>query len=850
MSAGKATGAATTRARREPRFSALVLWSLAYVISGVVLATVAAWPAYAAPRALVVGLAGGLLGIAVAFVSRMLRWSVLTASLTLVAVYLVAAVPLAIPSALSSVPAFIGGLRDAVFGVVLGWKQMLTLNPPLGEYQAVLVPLLVVMLFGSFVATMFALQPGRRASAAVPVLAGMSVFGIAFGLTATSSPAEVLGIELPAPREWAIGVAVFVTALIWLVGRSRLQRAQALRVVAAASISRRATPIGLAVRRHLLAAGLLAVALFAGLAVAPASAGWADRTVLRDGVEPMVLVQQQSSPLASYRAWFAGDRIDETVLQVTGDVGRVDRLRLVALDSFDGEDFHVSPDARFSRLPRQAPPGAGRASLAITIGDAYRGIWVPAPAGLAEAPSFAGERADALADGFRIDEDGGTAITVAEAPDDAEGLVPGDRYTVLADASMPADDEIAAVRGGESLLDADRHPSLVEWASMQELPRTGAGYLEAIDRLRARGYLSHALLADTAAADWIAALTSSDGYVFAPSYSGHSVARVEQLFTELVGQERRAGADASPEMLVAAVGDDEQFAAAAALLAQHWGLTSRIVLGARLEGAEEIPGIPACSTQCTGANMSAWVEVREGSGPWVPVDVTPQFAMLPSTITEGERLPEHPTVPEQPRSEALDPPQAQSDSNNDAPPLEDPTSPVLSIVLPILRAVGLGALALFLLVLPLLVLVLSKRWRRNARRRADDTEVRLVGAWEELADIYADSGVEMDARGTRLQRAQSAARTPAVRLAALVEQAIFAPHPPSDDDAAAAWAIVDAERDDLRSGLSRWQRLVRTVRPASFTARAWPSWLSDRHRPRRLDTLAVTGFTDLKKGDS
>lgn len=838
------------RSRRSFPLSAVTLWALGYVLVGVGLATAAAWPVYESPRALAVGLIGGLLGMAVAVLTRVLRWGMLIGSLAAAGTYLVVSVPLAIPSALSSIPAFLGGLRDAVLGVVLGWKQMLTLNPPLGEYQAVLIPFLVVMLFGTFIATLLVLEGGRRATIAVPVVTAMSVFGIAFGVSGTTAPVSVLGVALPAPREWLIGVALFVTALVWLVGRSRLQRAQALRTVAAANISRRATPVWLTIRRHLLSAGLAVIALVAGFAVAPTAAGWSDRSVLRDEVEPMIVVQQQASPLSAYRSWFAGGSLDDTVVQMEGDPGALERLRLVTLDSYDGEDFHIAPDDRFSRLPRTAMPGAGRVSLGITIGDAYRGIWVPSPAGLAEAPDFSGSRADALADGFHVNSGGDTAITVAEAPGGGEGLIPGDRYTVLVDAPG-APGEVSALQGGASNLDTDLYPALTEWAEMQEQPRTGAGYLEIIDRLRSRGYLSHALIDDDAAAGWIASLKESEGYAFAPSYAGHSAARIEELFTDMVEQERRAGSDAAPELLVSAVGDDEQFSVAAALLAEHWGLESRVVIGARLAAAEEVPGIPACTETCTGANMSAWVEVRGSGGEWMPVDTTPQYAMLPSSITEGEQLPEHPTVPEQPRSEALDPPQAQSDSNNDAPPLETPQSEVLAFLLPILRAVGLGLLALALLALPFLVLLFAKRQRARTRRTAEDPEVRLAGAWEELVDVYADHDVSMDAEGTRTQRALSTDREAADRLAVLVDRAVFAEHPPTNDDASAAWAIVDAERAELAASGKWWHRIARRVRPTSFIGRMRAA--SGRGytgaRPA-LATLGVTGsFGDRKKGN-
>lgn len=843
---------ATTRTRlpreADSRITALQVWALGYVLVGILLATAAAWPVYQTPRVLLVGLVGGALGAAVAVTARLLRWGLLLGALVAVGAYLVVSVPLAIPSALS-LPGLLGGLRDAVLGVVLGWKQMLTLSPPLGEYQAVLIPFLVVSLFGAFLATSFALRAGRRAIIATPIVAAMTVFGIAFGLGATSDGVTIAGVEVPAPREWLIGVALFAASLVWLVGRSRIQRARSLRLVAATGVRRRGAPVWLAVRRHLLSGALVVVALVAGLAIAPAAAGWTDRSVLRDEVEPMVVVQRQTSPLSAYRGWFTADRLETPVIELGGDVSEVDRIRFVTLDAYDGDDFHVAPEERFSRLPRTAPPADGRVTIDVTVGDGYRGIWVPAPAGLAEAPRFSGERADALADGFHVDVDGDTALTVADAPGAGDGLVPGDAYTVLADAPARTDG-ITELRGGDSTLDADAYPALVEWAEMQEQPRTGAGFVELVDRLRARGYLSHGLLDDASSAAWVGALEQSDGYSFAASYAGHSAARVEEVFTTLIDQERRAGSDAAPELLVSAVGDDEQFAAAAALLARHWGLDSRVVVGVRTPAADEVPGIPACDEVCTGANMSAWVEVRSQGGAWLPIDVTPQFAMLPSAITEGEQLPEHPTVPEQPRSEALDPPQAQSDSNDDAPPLEAPESGFLAILLPILRAAGLGLLVLALLALPLLVLLFAKRRRTRSRRQADDPETRLAGAWEELVDLYADHDIAMDVHGTRVQRARSTDRGAALRLAALVDQGVFAGDPPSADQAEAGWRIVDAERTALVADQSRWKRLRVRLRPASFLRRVRPGDARGfAGRRLGIGTLAVAGPPhDREKG--
>ena len=832
---------AAARAHRRPlRSRALTLWSLGYLLIGVALTAAAAWPVYEIPRAIIVAAVGGLTGIALGALVRARRLGAVLGTVAAFAAYLVLAVPLAVPSGLASASAFTAALRDAVLGVVVGWKQILTLAPPLGEYQAVLVPLLVVSLFGAFLATLFALHPGRRAAAAVVVVAAMCVFGVAFGLSAPSRTLTVGPVSIAAPRELAIGVALFMASLAWLIGRTRLQRAAALRAVAALGIARRGTPVWAAVRRRLLAGSLVVAALVAGALVAPAAAGWSDRSVLRDAVEPMVVVREQPSPLASYRSWFAQDRLDETVLSIDGDTGAIDRIRLVTLDRYDGQDFHVSPDTRFSRLPRTSAAGSERAEVEITIGDGYRGIWMPVPGALVAAPQFAGERADALADGFHVDDAGDTAITIAEAPGGGRGLVAGDRYAVVAAPSAGGRDDLSATEGGQSLLDAEAHPELVDWAQLQGQSRTGAGYLELVDRLRSRGYLSHALLDDEAASGWISAL-ESEGYSFAASYAGHSSARVEEVFASLRRQEVKVGSDAPPEMLVSAVGDDEQFAAAAALLARYWGFESRVVIGARLAAAEDVPGVAACTDVCTGGSMSAWVEVRAPGAEWVAVDVTPQFALLPSTITEGEQLPEHPTIPEQPRSEALDPPQAQNDSQADAAPLDESEQPLLAEFLPVIRTVAISLLVALLLILPLLTLLIAKMLRRR-RRASGDAELRLVGAWEELVDLYLDHGVTMPGDGTRVQRAEAATRPAAGQLARLVDTAVFSPHPSADADAAVAWEIVDRERSELDRGSRRWRRLRSRLRMRSFLERIRsPRKPALSARKPVLDTLTVAG---------
>ncbi|MCI2957446.1 hypothetical protein MN032_07070 [Agromyces atrinae] len=800
----------------------IVIWGLAYLVVGVVLAAFAAWPVYQSPRMILVAAVGLLLGAGTIVLSRYLKWTGLTGALTtgLVAfvLYVVAVVPVAIPSAFSSPGAFFRGILDGLVGIVVGWKQLLTLDLPVGEYQAVLVPFFIVVFVGSIVASALITRENRWTPLAALAVLLMTVFGIAFGSSETSAPITVLGVEVPAPRELGLGVLSLLAAVVWLLGRARLTRARALARARAGTVRQGGESIAIAVRRYALAVGIVVIALVGGIVVAPAAASLGERGALRDTIDPHVVVQQQPSPLSGYRSWFQSTSFDTETFSITGDVDRVGRLPIAVLDEYDGEVFHVGADTRFSRLPRSAGPGSDRIDLDVQVGEGFGGIWVPAPTLLAAAPSFGGPRAEALADGFHIASDGGGAVDVAPT-DDGHGLVPGDSYTVLADEPAP-DTSFATATGGESTIDPELYPALTEWAALQELPRTGAGFEELIDRLRARGYLSHGLLEDDASSAWIAALSASGRYAFLSSYAGHSRARLETLFTSMIDQQRRAGPGADEDMLVSGVGDDEQFAAAAALLARHWGFESRVVVGVRLAGAEEVPGIPACDDACTGGSMSAWIEARPAGGEWTAIDATPQFAMLPTEITEGEQLPENPTVPDEVTSEAVDPPQAQSDSSDEEVVADDRPSEALDAFWPIMRWVLIGTGALLLLLLPFATLFFAKRIRRSVRRGSPDTEVRVVAAWEELVDLYTDYRIPLESTPSRILAAESSGRAAALSLAAGVDRAVFSEHPPAKKFAEWAWQLVDDERKQLAASAGFRGRVRAALSLRSFTRRA------------------------------
>jgi len=818
------------RSRGERELSA---WGLGYVVIGVSIATAIAWPIYATPRLALIAAVATAGSVAIVLLSRFLGWPRWGAPLASLGLYLVLVVPLAVPSALASPVFWLRGIRDGMAGIVVGWKQLLTLSLPMGEYQAVLVPFLFVIFFGSLGAVALATRKGRWAPLAAVMVVLMSAFGVVFGSSSTGVDASFSLLSIPAPRQVLLGTALVLASLIWLVGRSRLTRSDALRAARAqtGSVRQRSESFSLAARRNALAVGIVVVALFAGIAVAPVAATVGPRQALRDSVDPILVLRQQPSPLSKYRSWFSSDVYNSTIFTVSGNTKNVGRIRLATLDSYDGEEFHISGAAdgeagRFSRLPRTTPDSDSAQALTITVGNAFSGILLPVPDGIAAAPTFHGVRAEQLSDAFYLDTSGASAIDVVQDGSAEFGLEPGDSYTVYAVPSRVPTSALGSGSSGASLITATDYPQLTAWVQRQKQPRTAAGLGVLIKRFRDRGYLSHSISNDSASLDWVRALQKRASYVFQSSYSGHSTSRIEALFTSMLDQQRRVGDDARDSLLVSGVGDDEQFAVGVALLARYEGFESRVVLGTRLTSSDPKLGVAPCASVCTGANVSAWVEVRNAGGAWVSFDSTPQFTTSPTVVTDGQQLPKNPTIPDHANSNVVNPPSATSDNSNTLNTHKDPTKNVLVSFLPALRVVGLSLLLLLLLVLPAVAIALAKLLRRNRRRDARVPEVSIVGAWDELIDTYVDLGIAPPRAASRLDFAAAAARPAALELAVAVNRAVFAEHPPGREASTLSWELVDAEKQQLTESSTFSQRMRARFSPASFLRQLNPASLS------------------------
>ncbi|TFD18722.1 transglutaminase domain-containing protein [Cryobacterium sp. TMS1-13-1] len=837
------------RPRRAPSQRRSLVINALFVVLMLLVAVWAAWPIYQDNSYLVMAAGAIAAGILLAWLARARGWSWFSLLLATLGVYLLLGVPLAVPSALSSASNVLGGLLDLVAATVFSWKELVTISLPVGSYQTLLVPAFVLFLGGTTAALTLAWRGGRRSALAVPLIFAVQLFGLVFGPGAESAPLSVAGFTVPAPRESLIGLAALLLGFGFLAWRTHLARSEALNLAARTTGVRR-TPGGLGgrVRRGALAFGVLALAVVVSLGGLSAVASTPAREVLRSSIDPAVELREYVSPLSQYRSFFSAERYDEELFTVTSAEGDpASRVRLAVLSHYDGEVFRVvdpisgvsDQDTAFARVPHSRGSASGGRATAFAI-SGYQGVWMPGTDALSSI-RFAGERAAELNDGFFYNA--GTASGIQ-----LNALENGDRYTIIAPSEADATDLAGLARpaAASRLIDESLIPaSLADWVTAQEVSSDGAGLAELVSRLRERGYLSHALTTPTAQS-WTADLGA---YQFSPSLSGHSVARIDALFTALLEKQNNTTSTENSQ-LVAAVGDDEQFAVATALLAQHLGFESRVVLGFSLAASDAVTGAPGACVEgvCSGQNLAAWVEVAGVDGGWITVDATPQFQNPLSPIDDATRDPQYNTtvLPEGATEQRA--PEANPTSGEDQQEEEPVTGTDLAWLFAALKIGGISLAALLVVSTPFLVILGAKLKRRRDRARAPDVSARFAGGWDEYVDAAVDRGLADQGSMTRVEIAWHYQSAGGKMLAALADQAVFGEVPPVASDSDAFWALVTAERAGLAASgtrRDRW-RAALSLRSFSRLADAGRSRSFQHHRFRhhshgtvRLDVTTV-----------
>ena len=710
---------------------------------------VALWPVYRAAPYIILVVVAVAAGTAIATAGALLRWPAWGGILASVAVVTIVGVPLAVPGrtvyGILPEPA---GLLELAAGIVFGWRQLLTIDLPVGSYQALLVPALVLLYAGTLVTASIALRTRRPALAsAVPALG--FVLAIALGRD-----------DRPLPLGTAVGLGVVL--MLWIAVLRRHRRTDSLRAGGAENpLDARAA----VVRAFASATVLLLTAGAAGVAAAVALAPSSDRVVLRTIVERPFDPRDLPSPLAAYRAAFGIDRASSIALRVSGAPAG-SRLRVATLDSYDGVVFAVGSDevsaasGRFVRIAteREVETPGEPATIEIELLEST-GSWLPT-VGEFRGVRFAGDDAADLRDRVRLNATTGTAALIG-------GTEPGTAYVLDAVVAEEPSIRLADSAPGATAVPgiAAASEELRTWLDGVTAGVEGAGprLQVALDAIREQGYVSHGVGADEPA-----------------SRSGHSLDRIGELVT------RRP-----------MVGDAEQYAVLAALVARELGFPSRVVLGYGPLGGDD--------ESLRSDDLTAWIEADVAGEGWVPVDVMPPEREIPPAE------PQEPVPVSRPQNAVQPPAEVPPVADEQAPPEIEPgerpeEDPLLALLLAIARVAGIVLLVVALVLAPFVGIVAAKAGRRRRRRRAADPTLRILGGWRELTDAAADHGLEIPVGATRREVAGIIGQPQAGVLARVADRVDYAPEPPQPGEADRVWTAVDAVRAGLDAGRRRRDR--------------------------------------------
>ena len=746
--------------------------TIAFSMLGVACGASTFWPTYQSTSFIVLVAATIVIGVSIAVLGAIFRWSsAILAALTALA-YLVFGVPLAVPGeAIGGILPSWKGLIDLITGAALGWKQLVTISTPVGAYQALLVPVFLVVLLASVVATTIALR-ARRGEWALLLPIVLFCLGIAVG-------PQTVDAAIPS------AVALVLVLVLWSAAFriSRNAAAAATLREQSGAVAQRASDRTRTRLRSALSTGIvLIVAVAAGTAVTVLVPPHETRDVVRRALEQPFDPRDYASPLSGFRKYLEPGAADKPMLSVTG-LGDLRRIRIATLDTYDGVVYAVgsgsgsSDSGTFTRVPGRVGSETSDGkdiSIDVTI-DGYRGVWLPGAGELREI-TFEGRHASTLQNSVYNNAVTGTSAVLG-------GLTTGDRYRL--DATVGDSSTIAGLAqmtpGSASLPKLAVVPDGIDQAvrdASGSQRSSGAQLAAALTSLAKDGYISHGI----AKADVV-------------SHSGHSAARISQLLAD-----------------VPMVGDQEQYAVAAALMARHIGFPARVVVGFVVPAGDSGHE----SVTLTGSDISAWIQVQTKEAGWVSVDPNPAVRPIP------QKQPLDPKKISRPQT-AVQPP-ADDNQKDAAPPQQsrvihtpkNTQNPLLELILAIATWVGIGLAAVAILLAPFVAVVAAKWRRRRKRMSATDPLESINGGWREFSDSALDHGFQPPPSATRSEIAQTVGGMRPLVLATVADRAVFAPTQPSQDDADRVWRAVGELRQSLGDGKTRWQRIKAAVSLASL----------------------------------
>lgn len=703
------------------------------------------WTTYAGPGWWIAAAVAALLSVLIAVAISDAGGGAEFVLLALLLVYLVAAGP--ITAGALTLPG-IDGLEQGISGTGRVWTTLLTTHPPVDATGSVLLAPVLVGLFAPGLSVSLAVRSRRMLAPLVPPALAL----VAVLLLGRYEPVSVL----------AQGAAFGGVAILWM-------RVRALRLEEAQS--------GRDPSRHWRIAGstglILVAVLVASAVTGPASSS---RLVLRDQVAAYD-VARLATPLDTFRHYTQqprgteGNLYDDRLLRVTGAPAGT-RIRFAALDAYGGQrwtaDNDTDPgrtDDRFLRLSTSIDnPATGQPlDVSVTLGRAWALPWVPTVGSLQtfergrEAGADPGTEADAL----RYNPATQTGVVTDE-------LQPGDRYSFR---TRVGDDTLSRTMEPSTVLDPDLY---AQGEFLDEaLALWTVGALTPMDAL-----------AKAAAALKKIGRYSDGAAGFQTAFeAGHSVERLGEDFV----------------LAAPTVGNDEQYAAVMALVANRLRIPARVVVGAVLRDNGAV----------VGRDVEAWVEVRIADGTW---------RTLPTETFMGRRPPEQPTGGPRVGPRVFPPPTLPPDQPRPEPEPDDRLEPDEPSSAPADDGSPLGLMLLGLPVLLLGTPPVVKAVRRRRRLRSPRPSARYSGAWLELVDHARDLGQPVPSGLTRPAEARLLERVgaPVGVLAAEADRQVFAATPPRPADAADFWDLVRDRRSGLTASVRPWRRIWAFFSPASL----------------------------------
>ncbi|MDQ2587292.1 DUF3488 and transglutaminase-like domain-containing protein [Saccharothrix yanglingensis] len=725
-----------------------------------------------------VGLAGLVLGLVVGHVAVRTRHPVVAAGfLAVVVFFLLGGVVAAREQVVAGVLPTPGSVARLAELLVHAWMLLLTTLPPVdGAGPLLVIPYVLGLMCGAGGLTLARRVGASAAPVAVPLAVLLAVVLLGTGLESSGVP----------------GVAFAVVALAWsgLRGRRQGRRVQAGRSGRSSAGLRRAVTACV-----LLGVAGGAVALVGGALPAPAH-----RVVLRDYVRPPVEVGVYASPLVGFRRYTkdANQLWDQTLFTVEG-LPAGQRVRIAVLDDYDGSVWAATNDLTgadallrngFQRVGARIPTtGDGEeVEVTVTVGAAFASAeevsaWLPT-VGRPTRVSFTGDRAAAHTEHLRYNLATTSAIV-------GDRLRADDRYTVhavLQSEELPPD---VQPHGRPAVDPADLafvRSKVAQWVG---------GASTTGDKLRAVA----AHLRDNGA--------YTDGGPGESEYlPGHGLARLSRFFN----------ADKP-------AGNDEQYAAAYALVANQLGVPARVVLGAT----------PGADGVVRGEHVHAWAEIHVADGRWLPVT-----DFMPDRSKRPDRQP--PQQVENTDASIVPPPNAvrTPDSLTDADQVDANTGRRVvdggGFQLPawLVAVLAWGSPPVLAVAAVVGAITGLKARRRTRRRTTGPTARRLARGWRELVDHARDLGARVPTGTTRLEEAEhlvlaantwtaqpaGPATTPVQQqfrdLARAADSLVFGPGDPAEAAVADFWARVDQARRGMGRSVGRWRRWRGAVNPRSL----------------------------------